>query len=221
MASLFSFGGSPSRRFSLTLIQPGTGENGDLPIAGRLIEIAFLALADLPEQSGEDRAMDRFVAGGGVGDACGGAASARHGVGDVARECPAIPAAGSAKDSSLLRNGAARCGLAFSGIARQMFSSAPKSESGVLNAPMRCRGSLFFIIRPLARIGHAQAGGDHEHFRQRAFLAGLEQHPTQGGINRQPREIASEAGEVHGRRRARRVRATRRNRRESQVAAVG
>ena len=55
-------------------------------------------------------------------------------------------------------------------------------------------GGFLLVLGALAWVGHAQAGGDDEDFRQGAFLAGLEQHPAERRVDGQAGQFAAERG---------------------------
>ena len=57
-------GGGGRAFLFLASVEGGAGEDGHLPVAGRLVEVALLALGNLAEQASEDRAVDGLVAAG-------------------------------------------------------------------------------------------------------------------------------------------------------------
>ena len=80
-------------------------------------------------------------------------------------------------------------------MARQMCSSDRKSEVVSAKARWALAAASLAVLGAFAWVGHAQAGGDHEDFRQGLFLAGLEQHAAQCRVERQSGEFAAEWSE--------------------------
>ena len=56
-------------------------------------------------------------------------------------------------------------------------------------------GFLLLVVWPIARILHRQRGSNDEHFVQRAFVFGRDQHAGDGRINRKFGELPAERGE--------------------------
>ena len=54
------------------------------------------------------------------------------------------------------------------------------------------------IRRAFAGIHDAQAGYNHQHFRQRPFMLCLQQHACQPRVNRQPRQLSAYGRELPG-----------------------
>ena len=67
---------------------------------------------------------------------------------------------------------------------------------------MRQRGFLLFVVRAIARVLHRQRGSDNEHFFERPFPFGGDQHTRNGWINRKLCELPAQCGEalilIHG-----------------------
>ena len=57
---------------------------------------------------------------------------------------------------------------------------------------MRLIGAAGAFGRTLARIGHRQGGGDHQHLAQGALVARGENHPADLRIERQLRQLAAD-----------------------------
>jgi hypothetical protein len=73
----------------------------------------------------------------------------------------------------------------------------PRHEVGavVAEAGVELVGPGPVLDRPLARVLDRQRGGDHEHLAQTAEPVGLEDHPAQPRVDRQPREPAPDRGQ--------------------------
>ena len=56
---------------------------------------------------------------------------------------------------------------------------------GLMRLPRR----ILRLLRPLPGIGNTQSSGDHQNLRQHLLLPGLQQHPAQRWIQRQPRQL--------------------------------
>ena len=66
-----------------------------------------------------------------------------------------------------------------------------KSEPLVLEAGVRLVGLGLLVDRPLARVLDRQGGDDDEHLAGAAEPPGLDDHPAQPRVERQPRQRSS------------------------------
>ncbi len=66
----------------------------------------------------------------------------------------------------------------------------------VLPLRMGLVGGLLAVCRALAHILHRQRAGHDQHLGQTALLRGFEQHAAQARVDRQPRQLASQRGQL-------------------------
>ena len=59
---------------------------------------------------------------------------------------------------------------------------------------LRLPGGILGFLRPLTRVGDTEPGRNHQNLRQHLLLACLDQHPAEGGIERQARQLMTQRG---------------------------
>ena len=61
----------------------------------------------------------------------------------------------------------------------------------VAKAQVRLVGGLLLFQRALARIGHRERAGDHQHFGEAVGVSRCQDHPTDARVDRQARKFAA------------------------------
>ncbi len=177
----------------MTLVEIRAREDGHFAIARGFVEVALLLDGDVAKLCGENAAMNGVVTRGwrllaqifaeGVAELLPDIAPFLHaGEGEEVRFAElSQPIARSAR-----------------GFWRGVPDLEQRDEVGLRRGEgfVRGAGEFAFFFGAFARIGDAKTGGDDEQFRQGFFSACLQQHATQGGIQRQAGEFAAKRREL-------------------------
>ena len=84
-----------------------------------------------------------------------------------------------------------------------LLDVAPQVEPGeevaglVREAGVQLVGLRALLLRPLARVLDREGGGDHEHVAHAPEALGLEDHPAQPRVDRQPGQALADGGEAY------------------------
>ena len=190
--------GAVLARLFAAFVEIRSGKKRGQPVAGSLVGIALLPQRDLPEQAGEDGAVDRGVAG--VRALARSRRVVFHGVGELAENVAPFAHARRGEKVRFAET-AERVAAALCFRLRRRAPDIEQRQEiriGIGERAMRGGGGFLLVLRPLARIGHAQPGGDDEHLGQRLFHARLEQHAAERRVDGQAREFVAERGEFIG-----------------------
>ena len=188
----------------LRLEQPRAGEDREPRAAGaEVVAAVAVAQADVREQAGEQRLVDPVLVrplalGGGVSrpepDLLGHLTQLRLEVLPLPDAqvvevlLPAHPPEGARAHLLLLRP-----------EVPPEVDPGQEVRARVAEARVQLVGTGPVLDRSLARVLDRQRRGDHQHVAQAALPVGLEDHPGHPRVDRQPGELAADAGQLEPR----------------------